>query len=53
MCFISDPVLSLPTGPPKRALLAVPGATRSQNIDLRVRLMSYNILAEQYATKQM
>lgn len=47
----TEPVLGPPTPPPKRQLLTVPGAHSSAG-GARFRVISYNILAELYATKQ-
>jgi CCR4-NOT transcription complex subunit 6 len=47
----TEPVLSAPPIPPKRALVAVKGAGGGGGA--RFRIISYNILAEIYATQQM
>ncbi|CAM9565135.1 unnamed protein product [Heterosigma akashiwo] len=47
----TEPVLSAPPIPPKRALVAVKGAGGGGG--LRFRVVTYNILAEIYATQQM
>ena len=49
----TDPVLSAPAPPPKRRLLAIPGAVAGIAAAVRFRIISYNILAELYATKQV
>jgi hypothetical protein len=49
----TEPVLSAPSPPPKRRLLAISGAVAGLSGALRFRLISYNILAEQFATKQV
>jgi hypothetical protein len=46
-------VLAAPRLPPRRALQAVPGAASSSQSQFRFRLVSYNILAEIYATKHV
>ena len=52
--LFTEPVLCAPSAPPKRRLLAVPGAGGGALAGaVRFRLLSYNILAEQYATKQV
>ncbi len=48
---ITEPVLSAPRAPPKRPLLTVAGSTSGGGA--RFRVLSYNILAELYATKQV
>lgn len=50
---ITDPVLAAPSPPPKRRLLAIPGAVAGIAASVRFRIISYNILAELYATKQV
>lgn len=51
---ITDPVLSAPIRPPKRSLHAIPGASGAGMAGaVRFRVVSYNILAEIYATKQV
>jgi len=49
----TEPVLSTPTPPPKRRLIAIPGAVTGVAGATRFRIISYNILAELYATKQV
>ncbi len=50
----TDPVLSSPMRPPKRNLQTIPGASGSgMSGAVRFRIVSYNILAEIYATKQV
>ena len=49
--IFTEPVLSAPRAPPKRQLLAIPGPTSGGGV--RFRVISYNILAEVYATKQV
>lgn len=49
----SDPVLASPKGPPKRALVTMPGGLQGITPVARFRVVSYNILAEMYATKQV
>lgn len=46
-----EPVLASPCPPPKRQLLTIPSSTSSYG-GFRFRVLSYNILAELYATKQ-
>jgi CCR4-NOT transcription complex subunit 6 len=53
MVAFTEPVLSAPHAPPKRSLAAVPGAVQGISGSLRFRILSYNILAELYATKQV
>ena len=50
----TDPVLAAPRGPPKRHLVASPPPRDSSAVTTgaRFRVVSYNILAELYATKQ-
>lgn len=47
------PVLLSPNAPPKRKLLTIPGSVTGLASAPRFRLISYNILAEQYATRQV
>lgn len=47
------PVLSAPAAPPKRSLHTVPGSGAGIAGVPRFRVVSYNILAEQYATSQV
>eukprot|EP01038_Epipyxis_sp_PR26KG_P004098 gene4098-5846_t len=44
--------LSAPIPPPKRSLLTIPNAGTGLSAAIRFRVISYNILAEIYATKQ-
>jgi hypothetical protein len=48
----TEPVLSAPKGPPKRHLVTLP-APSAGSTGARFRVISYNILAELYATKQV
>lgn len=48
----TEPVLAPPRAPPPRALVTVPGALNGVTVAARFRVVSYNILAEIYATKQ-
>lgn len=48
----TEPVLSMPTKPPKRGLQAIPGSGQGVAAAVRFRIVSYNILAEIYATRQ-
>ena len=48
---VTEPVLSAPRAPPKRPLLTIAGSTSGGGA--RFRVLSYNILAELYATKQV
>lgn len=49
----TEPVLGAPRMPPRRGLHTIPGAASAASSTLqRFRIMSYNILAEIYATKQ-
>lgn len=50
--LFTEPVLSAPTKPPKRALQTIPGSGSGISGAVRFRIVSYNILAELYATKQ-
>jgi CCR4-NOT transcription complex subunit 6 len=47
----SEPVLSAPKPPPKRPLITVPGSVSFSGV--RFRVVTYNVLAEMYATKQV
>jgi hypothetical protein len=47
----SEPVLSAPKAPPKRPLITVPGSVAFSGV--RFRVLTYNVLAEMYATKQV
>jgi CCR4-NOT transcription complex subunit 6 len=49
----TEPVLAAPRGPPKRQLVTAPAPASSGSTGTRFRIISYNILAEQYATKQV
>lgn len=50
----TEPVLAAPKPPNKRQLLTIPGAsTGTSNAISRFRVVSYNILSELYATKQV
>ena len=49
----TDPVLAAPRAPPKRPLVTVPSPAPTTATGARFRVISYNILAEQYATKQV
>jgi CCR4-NOT transcription complex subunit 6 len=51
--LFTEPVLSAPTKPPKRALQTIPGSGSGISGAVRFRIVSYNILAELYATKQV
>lgn len=48
---VTEPVLSAPHAPPKRPLMTIAGSTSGGGA--RFRVLSYNILAELYATKQV
>jgi CCR4-NOT transcription complex subunit 6 len=48
----TEAVLSLPSAPPKRRLIGIPGAIAGMSGAVRFRVISYNILADLYATKQ-
>ena len=48
----TDPVLAAPRGPPKRHLVTTPAPSSTVTTGARFRVISYNILAELYATKQ-
>ena len=51
---ITEPVLAAPKAPPKRPLIAIPGALVGSSMPIaRFRVVSYNILSELYATKQV
>lgn len=50
--IFTEPVLAAPQAPPKRQLILVPGALNGATLSARFRIVSYNILAELYATKQ-
>lgn len=47
----SEPVLSAPKPPPKRPLITVPGSATFSGV--RFRVLTYNVLAEMYATRQI
>lgn len=49
----TEPVLMAPTGPLKRSLATIAGSGSGLSGAVRFRLISYNILAEIYATKQV
>lgn len=50
----SEAVLSSPSAPPKRPLTTIPGAAVGiSSAVTRFRVVSYNILSELYATKQV
>jgi hypothetical protein len=51
--IVTEPVLSAPNPPPKRSLLTIAGAISGLAVAVRFRVISYNVLAEQYATKQV
>lgn len=52
--IVTEPVLSAPKAPPKRPLITIPGALVGSPAPLaRFRIVSYNILSELYATKQV
>jgi hypothetical protein len=51
--LFTEPVLSAPSKPPKRALQTIPGSGSGISGAIRFRTVSYNVLAEQYATKQV
>jgi hypothetical protein len=51
--LFTEPVLSAPSKPPKRALQTIPGSGSGISGAIRFRIVSYNVLAEQYATKQV
>jgi CCR4-NOT transcription complex subunit 6 len=48
--LFTEPVLSIPPAPPKRSLLSIPGPSGGGG--MRFRVVTYNILAEVYATRQ-
>ena len=48
---VTEPVLSAPKPPPKRGLVTITGSTSGGGT--RFRVVSYNVLAELYATKQV
>ena len=48
---VTEPVLSAPKSPPKRGLVTITGSTSGGGT--RFRVVSYNVLAELYATKQV
>eukprot|EP00981_Chlorochromonas_danica_P006053 scaffold1264_cov149-Ochromonas_danica.AAC.3 len=48
----TEPVLSAPTKPPKRSLVPISGSGSGIAGAVRFRVVSYNVLAEIYATKQ-
>mmetsp|Transcript_5062 Transcript_5062/g.11224 ORF Transcript_5062/g.11224 Transcript_5062/m.11224 type:complete len:602 (+) Transcript_5062:143-1948(+) len=50
--IFTEATLQAPLAPPKRALIAVPGASAGTAGSARFRIISYNILAELYATRQ-
>lgn len=49
--IFTEPVLAAPGPPPSRSIVPVQGASASSG-GVRFRIVSYNILAEVYATKQ-
>ncbi|CAM6031273.1 unnamed protein product, partial [Sphagnum compactum] len=49
--LVTEPVLCAPRAPPKRPLVTIAGSTSGGGT--RFRVVSYNILAELYATKQV
>ena len=51
--LFTEPVLSSPTKPPRRPLQTIPGSGSGISGAVRFRIVSYNILAELYATKQV
>ena len=51
--LFTEPVLSSPVKPPKRALQTIPGSGSGISGAVRFRIVTYNILAELYATKQV
>ncbi len=51
--FFTEPVLSSPVKPPKRKLAAIPGSGAGIAAAVRFRVVSYNVLAEMYATRQV
>jgi hypothetical protein len=51
--LFTEPVLSSPTKPPRRTLQTIPGSGAGISGAVRYRIVSYNILAELYATKQV
>lgn len=51
--IFSEPVLAAPGAPPRRPLSTIPGAGSSANGQHRFRVLSYNILAEVYATRHV
>ncbi len=51
--LFTEPVLSSPGKPPKRPLQTIPGSGSGISGAVRFRVVSYNILAELYATKQV
>ena len=53
MISYTDPVLAAPRGPPKRHLVTTPLPSTTSSAGTRFRVVSYNILAELYATKQV
>lgn len=52
MISFTDHVLSTPRGPPLRNLITIPSTVPISSTGARFRVISYNILAELYATKQ-
>lgn len=53
VAVFTEPVLSQPGRPPKRSLQTIPGSGTGIAGAVRFRVVSYNILAELYATKQV
>ncbi len=53
VAVLTEPVLSQPGRPPKRSLQTIPGSGTGIAGAVRFRVVSYNILAELYATKQV
>lgn len=52
IALYTEPVLSAPGRPPKRSLQTIPGSGSGISGAVRFRVVSYNILAELFATKQ-
>jgi hypothetical protein len=53
IALYTEPVLSAPGRPPKRSLQTIPGSGSGVSGAVRFRVVSYNILAELFATKQV
>ena len=53
MIVFTESVLEAPKPPPKRSPIAILGASAASSTISRFRVITYNILSELYATKQV